>query len=822
MSYINWHYFEVWPKLFIFWRNLTLFPYYYFSISLHLSHLFASWKRQRIKMGVGFHLDEFFGVVGFNIISRIIGAIIRIFTIIYGLFFITLALFFGFILLLIWTFIPGISVVFFLFKKPKTSEEAAWLSKKANNSLQKLALLFFKHDEGRFIAAHLGFIYPKFIKLICSSPERLYLDLFNKTLIQRSTYLKLSDLSEALAKTYKPFKYLLDQNKLKSDDVYNTAVWYETLQETAELPLIFDLNRIKSLPGIGTQWAYGYTVEFDKYSSDLTQKTVPFPILTGREKELSELQRILLKTEGNNALIVGEPGVARHRMVETFAHRILIGQAPKSLSHKRVLLLNMHQLVSSEPSILEAKGLASKILDEAAASGNIITVIDDIDEFLSSGEGKIDLTDIFTKLAESSIGVIGITTPGAYHKYIETNPSLSPLFETITIESPTMEVLLRELEISIVPVLENKYRITITYPAIKKTIENADRFISSTPFPAKAIELIDQAAVFLTTKKARNILFPQDIDDFLSEKYRISIGVLQAEEKNKLLHLEELLHQRVINQETAIHAISSSLRRSRLEVSSANKPIGSFLFLGPTGVGKTETAKALSAVYYGSEDSCLRFDMSQYQEEEGLERLIGSIKLGTPGELTGKISDHPFSLLLLDEFEKADKEIYNLFLTLLDEGYVTNSIGKKVNAKNTIIIATSNAGGEFIREQLQQGLQGDALQKALLEYVQREKIFSPELLNRFDSVVVFSPLSEGQLKEVARLQLAELNKRLAGKDISVAVTAELIKKLAALGFDPQWGARAMKRVIAEKIEDQVAQKLLSGNVKKGEEITISL
>ncbi|MBI4991432.1 ATP-dependent Clp protease ATP-binding subunit, partial [Candidatus Gottesmanbacteria bacterium] len=235
----------------------------------------------------------------------------------------------------------------------------------------------------------------------------------------------------------------IDINSLKSDDVYNTAVWYETLQEIRELPLIFDLSRIKSLPGIGTQWTYGYTVEFDKYSTDLTQKTVPFPILAGREKELQELQRILLKTEGNNALIVGEPGVARHRLVETFAHRILIGQVPQSLSHKRVLLLNMHQLVSSEPSILEAKGLASKILDEAAASGNIITVIDNIDEFLSSGEGKIDLTDIFTKLAESSIGVIGITTPGAYHKYIETNSAISPLFETITIESPTMEVLLR-------------------------------------------------------------------------------------------------------------------------------------------------------------------------------------------------------------------------------------------------------------------------------------------------------------------------------------------------------------------------------------------
>ncbi|MBI4991110.1 ATP-dependent Clp protease ATP-binding subunit, partial [Candidatus Gottesmanbacteria bacterium] len=379
---------------------------------------------------------------------------------------------------------------------------------------------------------------------------------------------------------------------------------------------------------------------------------------------------------------------------------------------------------------------------------------------------------------------------------------------------------------------------------IKKTIESADRFISSTPFPAKAIELLDEACVYLTTGKChpelvsgsaskslgmpklvqhdRKLLTASDIDEFLSDKMHMAIGNLQKEEGEKLVNLENLLHQRVINQEVAIHAISSSLRRSRLEVSAINKPVGSFLFLGPTGVGKTETAKALSAIYFGGEETCLRFDMSQYQKEEGLERLIGSIKLGTPGELIGKLTEHPFSLLLLDEFEKADKEIYNLFLTLLDEGYVTGSIGKKVNAKNTIIIATSNAGGEFIREQIQQGLQGVALQEALLEHIQREKIFSPELLNRFDSVVVFSPLTEGQLREVARLMLEDLNRRLTPKEISVDINQDLIRKIAVLGFDPQWGARAMKRVIAEKIEDQVAQKLLSGNVKKGEVIQIQL
>ncbi len=851
--YIDWHYFDAWPKILLSWRNLTLFPFYYFSIPLHLSTLLAPWKRQRVKMRIGFHLDDLLSVMAFNSISRIIGCFIRLSTILSGLFLMLVFFLLGLTVSFLWPIIPGISIIFYIGKNASMAEETTDLLRKSNGNLNKLANLLFSTREGQFIACHLGF-NPKYLLGVFRSyqstkmpdsyqdnPSSNSSQLNNATSTafhkfkhteqpreingkskEQSNNTSLPDLFQTLAKTYSPFKNLLQRYGFDSEDVHQTAIWAEDLSGKKGNPLLSDLDRIKKIPGIGTQWSYGYTVAFDLFATDMTKNTTSFPILVGRENELETLQQLLSKTENNNALVVGEPGVARHRLVETLAHYIQSGLCLATLSHKRILSLNMHAMISSASSIQDAKGLIAGIFDEASFAGNVIVVIDDFDKYVSTGEGRIDLSDIITKYKESSLRFIGITTPSAFHKYIEPNSEISSIFEKVEIDPPDIETVLIEMEISIAPVLEKKYGITITYPAIKKAIDDSDRYISTTPFPAKTIELLDQSIIFINSNKSKNTLTASDIDEFLSEKYHISIGNIQMAEKEKLARLESLLHQQVINQNEAINAISSALRRARLDVSNREKPVGSFLFLGPTGVGKTETAKALSRVYFGSQEAMLRFDMSQYQKEEGLERLIGSVKLGSPGELCSQLSDHPFSLLLLDEFEKSDKEIYNLFLSLLDEGYVTDATGKKINAKNTIIIATSNAGGEFIREKVKEGVKDEKLKTAILEYVQQERIFSPELLNRFDATVVFTPLSEGHLREIARLQLEALNKRLAPKEITVDITPEIIRKLATAGFDPEFGARAMKRVIAERIEDEVAQKLLQGEVQKGEKITINL
>ncbi len=821
-DYFKWHYFTVWPKIIILWRNITLFPIYYFSMSLHLRTLFAPWKRQVAQKSIGFYPGEILGRIGFNLISRAIGGLIRLSTILYGLgsLFILSVLFF--IPLVLWIFLPGISLIFYITRKPSGKDLPQFLFNKYQTDLSQLSYHILKSPIGVFVLSHLNVDPKTFADNILNQKNKGDSQLFLLSIKKRGDHLKFSEIFEALYTTYPPFRNPLEKIGIKIDDVYQTAKWSETLKSKEEKPLLFDLERIKSIPGIGTSWAYGYTVEFDKYSRDLNKVITPFPLLLGREVELEKLQQILMKTEAGNAIIIGEPGVARHRLVETLAHRILLGQCPRVLSHKRILTLDMHSLIASKPSPLEAKGLVSSIFAEAANSGNIIAVVDELDKYTTASDGHLDLSDIFTKYTESSLTIIGITTPGAYHRYIERNPSINAIFESVVIDQPSREIVQNEMEISIAPVLEKKYRIIITFQAIKKAIENSDRFITATPFPAKTIELLDQACVFLQNKKNEYILKASHIDEFLSGKFNIKIGEIETSEKDKLLHLEENFHARVIGQDEAIRVISSALRRTRLNVSSTNRPVGSFLFLGPTGVGKTETAKALAEIYFGSEDSMLRFDMSQYQKEEGMERLIGSIKTGTAGELSSQLIDHPFSLLLLDEFEKSEKEIYNIFLTLIDEGYITDSNGKKIFAKNNIVIATSNAGAEFIREKIYEGITGENLRSELIDYVQKEKIFSPELINRFDAVVVFTTLSEGNLREVARLQLESLNRRLAVKEVAVDISPTLIAKLAVIGFNPQFGGRAMRRTITEIIEDQVAKRLLAGNVKKGEKIIIDL
>ncbi|MBI2616506.1 ATP-dependent Clp protease ATP-binding subunit [Candidatus Gottesmanbacteria bacterium] len=819
-QYLDWHYITVWAKLFLIWRNLFLFPWYYFGVTYHLRNLLSPWKRQVAKKGVGLRVGDILSVLGFNLISRGIGASIRTFTILYGLVLMSILGVFGALLTLSWLFIPFITIPFYTWRSKTDLDEVKKILGKAHGDMEKFCIYLFSHQVSRFILSRLG-IHPDYVidmlKQLPAKKESI------KTYIPNVEKLKtIADCVIQICKAYPPFVTLFSRKKIDAKDLDAVVAWYTRLNTKPSMPLIFDLPRIQGLPCIGHAWNYGYTVSLDSFSKDLTRSPSPYPFLVGREKEIEEMQRVLLKNTTNNIIIVGEPGVARHLLVETLAHRMQTGEVIRQLARQRILSLDMHSILASKPTIAEAKGVLSDILEEGTHAGNVNVVIDEIDKYTSSGDGRIDLTDVLEKFAESSVGVIGITTPSEYHRYIEVNAVLTKLFEKIEVKQPPLATVLEELELSIVPVLEAKHRIYVTYQALKKVLEDADKYISNTPFPGKAIELLDQTAVYVVTQKLGHLLKPNHVDEFLAKKLNIPLGDLKSGEREKLLNLEEGLHQYVINQHAAIAAIASSLRRSRLTISNPNKPIGTFLFLGPTGVGKTETAKALCRVYYGSPDFMARFDMSQYQKEEGIERLIGSVKLGTPGELTSYLRSRPFSLILLDEVEKADPQIFNLLLTLLDEGYITDAFGRQVNAKNTIIIATSNAAAEFIRQNINKGTPTNTLQKLIIEHILTEKIFSPEFINRFDAAVVFTPLSEGNLREVARLMLADLNKRLRPKEISVAVTDDLVATLSQKGFDPQFGGRAMRRTISSVIEDQIAQKLLEGNIKKGEEIHITL
>lgn len=821
-AYIDWHYLEMWPKVLTIAINLSLFPFFYFSIPHHLKTFLSPWKKQLISKHRGFQFSDILNVLSFNVFSRLIGMTVRMGTIGCGLIMTAFFSVISVVLVSLWPFLPFLTLPIYLKRKEPAEEAVYTLIKNSGGSVVKALLLLLDTEEGIFICRRLN-ISPEYIKnTIRNFPSSGDFNAF-KQAIKSSGYVYLySDVFAAAYDSFQPFADCLTAAGIEREWIIESARWFEKMQQMKETPLLLDSVRIRRMPGIGSEWSYGYTPRLDDYSADLSRIPAVFPLLVGREQEIGQIERIMIKTTGNNVLIVGEPGVARHMLVETIAHKIKTGACPGQLYAKRILSLNMNAILGSKPTLAEVKSFLTEILEEAEYAGNVIIVIDDFDRFLSRDNGKIDLTDLFTKFAQSQIAFIGIADPASFHKYIEPNPELSMLFEKVDIFPPDIETVRDELELAIVPVLEKKHGATVTYQALAKTIADAGRYISRTPFPAKAIELLDQSCVYLVTLKKGNILTAAHVDAYLEERLHIPVSELTDEEKMKLTSLESILHERLVNQEEAVKAIGSSLRRARLDLSRKNKPAGSFLFLGPTGVGKTETAKALARVFFGGADKMIRFDMSEFNSPTATERLIGSPVLGFPGELTSALTDAPFTVLLLDEFEKADRKVQNLFLTLLDEGYITSGAGKKTDCKNTMVIATSNAGAELIRENIRAGMQYGQIRDNLLEYVQKREIFSPEFLNRFDAVTVFTPLSEGHMRQVTRLLLMDLNNRLNEKKIALTITPELVRSLTSKGFDLQFGARAIQRTIQDTVEDAIAKKILSGEVKKGDTVRITI
>ena len=366
--------------------------------------------------------------------------------------------------------------------------------------------------------------------------------------------------------------------------------------------------------------------------------------------------------------------------------------------------------------------------------------------------------------------------------------------------------------------LEKKYKKFVTYPALREIVNNAARYIPGIPFPKKALDLLDEVIVYAAHYTKSSFILPEHVLKIIAEKTQIPVGKVQAEEKKLLLGLEELLHQRIINQNEAVNEISSALRRARADISPRKGPMGTFLFMGPTGVGKTETSKALAGIYFKSESRMIRLDMSEFQTVGDIARLLGSVS--SEGLLVTPVRENPFSLLLLDEIEKAHPNILNLFLQVLDEGFVTDGLGRKVDFSNTIIIATSNAGYQVILEAIRLQTEWKTIKQKLLDYIFENSIFRPEFINRFDAVVVFSPLSKENLLDIAELQLQKIKKNLEDKNIEFAITKRLKERIVELGYDPTFGARNMKRVIQDSVENAIAKALLAEEIKRADKIEI--
>ncbi len=633
------------------------------------------------------------------------------------------------------------------------------------------------------------------------------------------------------------------------------------------------------------------TKTLDKFGRDLTAeaKQMKLDPVIGRASEIERVIQILTRRTKNNPCLIGEPGVGKTAVAEGLALKIAEGEVPEPLRDKRVVALDLTGMIAGTKYRGDFEERIKSAIDEVKAAGNIILFIDELHTIVGAGasEGSADAANILKpSLARGDFQVIGATTLNEYRKYIEKDAALERRFQPVTVGEPSKE----EAEL-ILKGLRDKYeahhKVKITDEAIKAAVDLSSRYITDRFLPDKAIDLIDEAAskvklraftapdgVKETEAKLKAVkdeknaaiqsqdfekaaglrdterelqaklteekeqwqkknsgvteeVTPEEVAEIVSGWTGVPVAQLTEEESERLLRLESTLHERIIGQDEAVSAVARAIRRGRVGLKDPNRPIGSFIFLGPTGVGKTELCKALAETMFGDENAMIRFDMSEYMEKHTVSRLVGSppgyVGYDEGGQLTEKVRRKPYCVVLFDEIEKAHPDVFNILLQILDDGVLTDSQGRHVNFKNTIIIMTSNVGARLITEKKNLGFgeTAETTHESIREDVMGElkRNFRPEFLNRVDDIIVFHQLTHDHIKQIAKNMLVKLSKRVAVRNIDVDFTENAIEKISDAGFDPVYGARPLRRAIQSKIEDALSEAMLDGSVKPGAKIT---
>ena len=638
------------------------------------------------------------------------------------------------------------------------------------------------------------------------------------------------------------------------------------------------------------------TPTLDKYSRDLTRlaKEDKFDPIVGRTAEIERITQVLSRRTKNNPCLVGEPGVGKTAVVEGLAQRIAQGNVPDLLKDKRVVSLDLSSMISGTKYRGEFEERINKVIQEVRLAGDIIVFIDELHTMIGAGaaEGAMDASNILKpSLARGEIQIVGATTLNEYRKHIEKDAALERRFQPVQVDEPT-----EAETISILQGIRDKYemhhQVQIKDLAITAAVRLSSRYIADRYLPDKAIDLLDEASsrvrlraytsptqfreleeelstlgrekerAIITEeyvraaeiKQAENqvktkmaelkvawdakhtrdtqIVTEEDIAEVVSAWVNIPVKRLIQEESKKLQNMEQFLHERVVGQDEAVVSISKAVRRGRVGLKDPNRPIGSFLFLGPTGVGKTELTKALSQVMFGDEQAMIRLDMSEYMEKHAVSKLIGSppgyVGYEEGGQLTEKVRRKPYSVVLFDEIEKAHPDVFNILLQILDDGHITDSTGRKINFKNTIIIMTSNIGARNIIEPKRLGFVSEEdvdkrykdMKKNVMEEV--KQLFRPEFLNRIDEIVVFHPLTTDHIKQIAEIMIKDLMARITENvGIHIVLSQDALEHLADKGYDKAYGARPLRRMIQSEIEDKIADLLLSGEVVEGDTLKVS-
>ena len=641
----------------------------------------------------------------------------------------------------------------------------------------------------------------------------------------------------------------------------------------------------------------GETSTLDQYARDLTDMARQGKLdpVVGREGEIQRVIQILSRRGKNNPCLIGEPGVGKTAIVEGLAQRIQLGMVPDSVADKRVMTLDLSGMVAGSKYRGEFEERIKRVIAEVMQAGNIILFIDEMHTIIGAGgaEGAIDASNILKPaMARGEIQIIGATTIAEYRKYVEKDAALERRFQPVTVEEPTEEETEAILQ-GIKERYEKHHGITISDEAVHAAVTMSQRYIADRFLPDKAIDLVDEAAARLRLmevkapdqmltleeeckeaargveeclmagdvqgasdcrkqqatleKKIKSlrkryehrkdkqqlVLTEDDVAQVVSIWTKIPVSRLNEKEAVRLRNLEKILHKRVVGQEDAVSAVARAVRRGRVGLKEPNRPIGSFLFLGPTGVGKTEISKALAEAVFGDEKAMIRVDMTEYMEKHSVSKMIGSppgyVGHEEGGQLSEKVRRNPYSVVLFDEIEKAHQDVFNILLQVLDDGHITDSQGRKVSFKNTIIIMTSNAGAQAIVEPKKLGFASVEDEKNSYEFMKNgvmeevKRIFKPEFLNRIDETIVFRSLNKEDMKEIVTIMTRSLIERCKTQlDIDLTIRDAVKKHLVEVSYDPKYGARPLRRRIQTDLEDPLAELILSGDVKKGSKVVVTM
>jgi ATP-dependent Clp protease ATP-binding subunit ClpC len=642
---------------------------------------------------------------------------------------------------------------------------------------------------------------------------------FVKLPLNPDEVLKLRDLVKFLFTNDTAFSSWLSQLGINEAELIGAVGWVVYEIEYGEYrKRWWSETNLAKLPGIAKDWGFGNTYSLDKYSWDmlygLGYSADNYEYST-RVDEVSQIENIMAKQKEANVFVVADSASERMDVVWHLVRRIRDGVAPPALEHKRPVLFNTAVFLAhfKDKSILETELL--KILKEADRAGNLILVFDNFAGLLQGTTvlGTDFVSLIYPALTSGAVQIIGLSSNDDFHHSLETNATLMTTFDRIFIRPLPEESIIHNLEQTVWQI-ETKNHLFFTYPALLEIVKDSSRYFTDSDSGDKAVDLLTEIVPWAKSRNYK-VITQAEVEEMVSTKTGIPIGQLKPAERENLMALETNLHNRVVGQEEAIISVSNALRRARAGVRNAERPIGSFLFLGPTGVGKTETSKALAEVMFGQDTKMVRLDMSEYQTPDAVSKLIGDFSTGKPGILADLIHENPYGVLLLDEFEKTNPDVLDIFLQILDEGFFSDKSGKRVNMRNLIIIATSNAGADLIWQMVKAGVKPQDKVTELVSRIVEKGIFKPELLNRFDAVVVFHPLLADELNQIARLMLGKLAKRLLTQGLTLEISDIMTKAVARLGADEVFGARPMQRFIQDHIEQQVADALIKGTIKSG-------